>query len=154
MDTPDEIKAKLVDLARPIFDHAGMELVDLTIRRHGKELMVQVLADRPEGGISLEECSYLNRKLVDAIDNESALTQEYSLELSSPGIDRPLSTRKDFLRVKHANIRFHLSGPVGGKKEYIGILKDIKENSVVVETQKYGEITIPIGNIVKAVQVF
>lgn len=54
-----------------------MELVDLTIRRHGKELMVQVLADRPEGGISLEECSYLNRKLVDAIDNESALTQEY-----------------------------------------------------------------------------
>jgi ribosome maturation factor RimP len=154
MLTPVEIKEKVMKIAQPIFDDAGMELIELTLRRQGRELMIQVLADRPEGGITLEECSFLNRKLVDAIDAQLVVPQEYSLELSSPGIDRPLTSRKDFLRVKHADIRVHLSGPIGGKREYSGILKDILENSVVVETQKYGEITIPIGNIMKAVQVF
>lgn len=154
MVTPEEFKKDLIEFVQPLFDEAEFDLIELSVRRHGSEMVVQILADRPMGGISMEECSYLNRKLVDAIDAKSIITDEYSLELSSPGLDRPLSTKKDFLRVMHQEIRFHLMGPVGGKREYTGILKEVVNNGVLIETQKYGTITIPIGNIVKAVQVF
>lgn len=153
MVTIEELKKDLMAIAQPLFDEAGVDLIELNVRRHGSEMMVQVLADRPTGGISMEECSYLNRKLVDAIDAQAAI-DGYSLELSSPGLDRPLSTKKDFLRVMHQEIRFHLTGPVGGKREYSGILKEVMDDGVIIETQKYGTITIPIGNISKAVQVF
>ncbi len=154
MLTPEELKKNLLKLAQPICDEAGMDLIELNVRRHGGEVAVQVLADRPAGGISMEECSFLNRKLVETLDAQLAISQEYSLEVSSPGLDRALTTKKDFLRAVHQELRFHLSGPVGGKREYTGILTQVSESTVLVETQKYGEITIPIGNILKAVQVF
>ena len=154
MAAHEELKASLLELAQPVFDQAGVDLIELNIRRQGREYVIEILADRPTGGISLEECSFLNRKVVDLIDAENAVQQEYSLDLSSPGLDRPLKTRKDFLRVMHKDIRFHLTGPVGGKLEYSGILKEVKENAVMIETQKHGEITIPIANISKAMQVF
>ena len=153
MVTLEEFKKDLIEFVQPLFDEAEFELIELNVRRHGSEMFVQILADRPAGGISMEECSYLNRKLVDAIDAKAVITEDYSLELSSPGLDRPLSTKKDFLRVMHQEIRFHLTEPVGGKREYTGILKEATDNGVVIETQKYGTITIPIGNISKAVQV-
>lgn len=150
----EDLKKNLMELAQPLFDASGVELIELNIRRQGGEVMVQILADRPYGGISLEECSYLNRKVVDTIDAKGIIAQEYSLEVSSPGLDRPLKTRKDFLRVLHQEIRFVLTGRVGEKGEYTGILKEVLEDSVRIETEKYGEMTIPIGNILKAVQVF
>lgn len=153
MGASDELKERLLALVVPIFEQSALDLVELNVRRQGAEWVIQVLADRPGGGISLEECSYVNRKIVETIDAAEAVV-DYSLEVSSPGIDRPLKTKKDFLRVLHQDVRFHLSGPVGGKKEYIGLLKKVDDEGVVIETQKHGEITIPINNIVKAVLVF
>ena len=153
MSAPEELKQRLLNLAAPIFQQCALDLIELSVRRQGGEWAIQVLADRPGGGISLEECSFLNRRIVETIDVSQAVL-DYSLEVSSPGIDRPLKTKKDFERVLHQDVRFHLSGPVGGKKEYIGLLKRVDGEGVVIETQKHGEITIPINNIVKAVQVF
>ena len=154
MVTFEELKNELIVLAQPVFDEAGFDLIELNVRGHGGEVVVQIVADRPAGGISMEECSFFNRKMVDVIDARQAITQEYSLELSSPGLDRPLTTQKDFLRVMHQEIRFVLTGPSGGKREYTGILKEIRDNNVLVETQRNGAMTIPISNILKAVQVF
>ncbi|MBL8013289.1 MAG: ribosome maturation factor RimP [Candidatus Omnitrophica bacterium] len=153
MSTLEELKQKLEVLALPIADAAKLELVELNVRRKGSEWMIQVLADTLEGGISLEECSVLNRKLVEAID-AGQLVVDYSLEVSSPGIDRPLKTKRDFQRALHEDVRFHLSELVGGKKEYVGIVTRVNDTDVVIETQKHGEIKIPIGHIVKAVLVF
>jgi ribosome maturation factor RimP len=154
MASYEDLKADLLALVQPVFDAAGVDLIELNVRRQGRDFVIEILADRPSGGISMEECSFLNRKVVDLIDAEAAITEGYTLELSSPGLDRPLKTRKDFLRVMHQEIRFHLTGPTGGKLEYSGILKEVKENAVMIETQKHGEITIPIANISKAMQVF
>ncbi len=155
MFVAEELKKELLSLAQPLFDQAGVDLIELNVRKHGSEVLIEILADRPAGGISMEECSYLNRKVVEVIDASSAV-EDYSLELSSPGLDRPLKTRKDFLRVMHQEIRFMLTGPLGGKQkhEYTGVLKEVRDDSVFIETEKYGEITIPLGNIFKAVQVF
>lgn len=153
MFVAEELKKELLVLAQPLFDQAGIDLIELNVRKHGSEVVIEILADRPAGGISMEECSYLNRKVVEAID-ASCVIEDYSLELSSPGLDRPLKTRKDFLRVMHQEIRFILTGPLGGKHEYTGVLKEVRDDGVFIETEKYGEITIPLGNIFKAVQVF
>ncbi len=154
MFVAEELKKELLILAQPLFDQAGVDLIELNVRKQGGEVAIQIIADRPVGGISMEECSYLNRKVVEAIDNQAAVAEGYSLELSSPGLDRPLKTRKDFLRVLHQEIRFLLTVPLGGKHEYTGVLKEVRDDSVFIETEKYGEITIPMGNILKAVQVF
>ena len=154
MFVAEELKKELLALAQPLFDQAGVDLIGLNVRKQGSEVMIQIIADRPDGGISMEECSHLNRKVVEAIDNQAAITEGYSLELSSPGLDRPLETRKDFLRALRQEIRFLLTGPLGGKHEYTGILKEVRDDHVLIETQKYGEIIIPLGNIFKAVQVY
>jgi ribosome maturation factor RimP len=154
MRTQDELKADLSSLALPLFNEAGVDLIELNVRKHGAEVVIQVLTDFPSGGISLEQCSLLNRTLVDAIDRHHVIDGEYTVELSSPGLDRPLSTRKDFLRCLNKEIRFVLKLPVAGKREHTGILKEVREDAVCVDTERYGDVIIPIGHILKAVQVF
>jgi len=147
----EEIKEKLTALAEPLFVGSGADLIELNVRRQGREIAVQILADRPTGGITLEECSRLNRRMVEAIDQSGVLPpEEYSMEVSSPGLDRPLSTRKDFLRVTNQEIRFLLNGPWQGKQEYTGVLTEITDAAVVASTEKYGIIEIPMEKILKA----
>ena len=145
----EEFKKKVAVLAQLLFNETGIDLVELNVRRSGQEIVIQILADRPTGGITMEECSRLNRRMVESID-QSGETEEYSLELSSPGVDRPLKTSKDFLRVINQEIHFYLNGPWQGKHEYTGVLLEITDTAVVVRTEKYGIIEIPIENILKA----
>ena len=154
MRSPEELKQALASLAQPFCDEAGVDLIELTVRRQGGEFVVQILADFPRGGISLEQCSLLNRTIVEAIDRHNVVDGEYSLELSSPGLDRPLATRKDFLRVLDQEIRCVLKQPVAGKREHTGILKEVRDAEVCVATQRYGEVTIPFDHVQKAVVVF
>ena len=150
----DELKGQLSALAHPLCAKLGLELVELAVRRQGREFSVQVFTDRPTGGITLEECTDVNRGLGELIDQSGVLPpEEYSLEVSSPGLDRPLHTRKDFLRVVNQEVRFMLNGAWQGKHEYTGILTEITDINVVVHTEKYGIIEIPIENIVKALVV-
>lgn len=153
MYTPEELKQKLMILAQNVCDEAGVDLIELNVRRHGGEVIVQILADFPMGGINLEQCSLLNRCVVEVIDRNNAIDGEYSLELSSPGLDRPLSHRKDYLRVLNQEIRCVLKQPVEGKREHTGILKEVRDTQICVKTQKYGEVTIPIDQVTKALVV-
>jgi ribosome maturation factor RimP len=147
----DEVKEKLSSLAAPLCEAAGAELIELNVRRQGREVAIQLLTDRPTGGITIEECTLINRKMADAIDQSGLLPpDDYSLEVSSPGLDRPLKTRKDFLRVVNLELRFLLTGPWQGKQEYTGVLNEITDSAVVVATEKYGIIEIPVENILKA----
>jgi ribosome maturation factor RimP len=146
----EEIKDKLSSLAAPLCEAAGADLIELNVRRQGREIAIQILADRPAGGITIEECSLINRKMAETIDLTGTLPpEEYSLEVSSPGLDRPLKTRKDFLRVINQEVRFLLDGPWQGKQEYTGVLTEITDAAVVASTEKYGIIEIPVDKILK-----
>ena len=79
-------------------------------------------------------------------------TGNYSLEVSSPGLDRPLKTKKDFLRVSGREVVFYLSENLHGKKEHQGVIKDVSEEKVEVQT-KSGLVSIPFKIINKAVQI-
>ncbi|MFH0877130.1 MAG: hypothetical protein V1863_02770 [Candidatus Omnitrophota bacterium] len=130
----------------------GFVLVDLRLARAGGKLVLEILADRQEGGITLDECSRLNRELGDLVDRLGLLFEAYSLEVSSPGLDRPLVCAGDFKRVLGRDLRIFLKEPVGDRIEYLGHLVSIDADHIEINTQQK-TIKIPLGTINKAKQV-
>ena len=146
--TNQEIAEKILTLVQPLMTRAGIDMVDLKIGRHKNEVMIQILTDKPTGGISIEECSQLNRSLGEAIDQDGFLPLDcYALEVSSPGLDRPLKTYKDFLRNVNYEIRLMLNERLDGKKEITGVLMGATEVAVTLYTSKKVELVIPLANI-------
>ena len=82
----------------------------------------------------------------------SAIREDYILEVSSPGLDRPLKTQQDFLRVINRLVHFHLASPIHDKLDHEGLVNKAENGSVVIISD-YGEVTIPLNTINKAVQV-
>jgi len=116
------------------------------------QLVLQVLADRIEGGIRLDECVRLNRELGALVDNSGELKESYILDISSPGLDRPLSTVSDFRRYINREVRFFLKEPVEGKIEHCGRVVSVDEKQVDINTGKK-TIQIQLDKINKAKQV-
>ena len=139
-------------MIEPIANKLELDLVDLNLNRRGKAIVVDVIADKPLGGITMDECTLLNRELSEELEGQDIISEEYIVEVSSPGLDRPLKTQKDFNRVMNRDIRFHLTEMVDGKLEYQGKLKEIIEDSVILETPKQ-TVEISYSQIQKAIQV-
>lgn len=148
----DSLNEKILEIAKPFFEEIGAELVDLNVRRTHSQVHIQILADKPAGGITIDECSELNRKIGDAIEGQSLIGVHYLLEVSSPGLDRPLKTFRDFLRVRGREVRFFLSEPVEEKLEHAGVVQRIEGDQVVIESN-FSKIVIPLNKINKAKQV-
>ena len=149
LDT-DEIRRKVEMLTAPILASAGVDLVELSVGVYKQDVIIRFTADLPAGGITVGQCASLNHVIVEAIDADGFLGERgYSLEFSSPGLDRPLVTAKDFGRNLERVIRFWLKEPVEGKIEHRGLLMAADEKQIVVRTKKK-EIVLPLGQIVKA----
>lgn len=149
----EEIQEKVEAVALPLLAQAGVDLVELHIGRHKSNVLVQFTADLPGGGITMQQCASLNRAIVDAIDRDGFLGDDYALEFSSPGLDRPLKTFKDFQRNLGRPVRFWLSAPVEGKAEWTGVLTAAAPGALTVMLKKNKEIVLPLGQVIKGVQV-
>jgi ribosome maturation factor RimP len=152
----NEIHPKIESLARKVIEEAGMDLIELRVAGHKNDVLIQITADKPSGGISIGECAILNKTLAAAIEQESLLPPEvFSLELSSPGLDRPLVTRKDFTRFIGRKLRFWLTGPesIGRKKEVQGILNEVGENTLTIDAAGHHKLVLPLPAIVKGMLV-
>jgi ribosome maturation factor RimP len=132
--------------------HEGVEMADLVYHYEGRDLYLRILADKPDGGITLEECAHLNTQIGRILDENDILEQRYILEVSSPGLDRPLVTRSDFLRCLTRRVRFFLREKINGKTELEGIIKNVGDESVDVQLDAQ-IITIPLAQIAKAKQI-
>jgi len=144
-----EIISELKNIIENHLNTKNFDLVDLIYRYEGRDLVVRVLADRPEGGITMGECSQLNREIGAVLDEKDILQQGYILEVSSPGLDRPLKTKKDFLRYSNRNVIFFLREPVNGKLEFEGVINKADDNIVCIDVT--GSIVeIPINAVNKA----
>ena len=139
-------------IAMPFFSEMHVDLIDLKVNRYRGDVAIQIFADRPMGGITIGECSLLNRKIIEALDRENIATQAFTLEVSSPGLDRPLRTARDFQRIVGREVRFYLLEPVGERIEYAGTIRSVQEEQVVIETNGE-EIILPLGKINKGIQV-
>ena len=134
------------------FKAQGMELVDLICRFEGRDLFLRILADRLQGGITIDDCAYLNKGIGMILDEKNILQERYILEVSSPGLDRPLKTKDDFLRSINKKAKFFLSEKINGKMEWDGQIIGVTDPSVYIDVN--GEkIDLPLLKIIKASQI-
>ena len=148
----DKLLDKIKQAIEPYISNMGYEMADLSLSRTKNGWILRFLVDRPAGGISIQECAVLNEGLGGLLDKESILEEGYSLEVSSPGIDRPLVTKKDFLRIYGRWIRVFLNEPIKGKVEMEGILEAVKGDFLYLKSGKE-IVEVSLDKVKKAKQV-
>ena len=148
----EELTEQVKNISSPFLEQLSAELVDLKMRRQGRGIVIEILADKPTGGITMGECAVLNRNIVQKIETDHILSEEYSVEVSSPGMDRPLKSVKDFLRAVGRPARVHLLEPLEGKIEHEGIVREVLREQVIINKEEHS-IAIPIEKIALARQV-
>ena len=149
MVTREGLPGQLEEMIRPIILSEEMELVELELARERRKWYLRIYIDK-EGGVKLRDCENISRQVEILLDIEDPIPQEYILEVSSLGLDRPLKQRKDFLRCSGKLIRLITSMAVGGKKNFTGILKDTEEDRIQVELRNGKIVWISLSDIVKA----
>ena len=128
-----EIIERVKDLAAAYLAQNDIELVDILYRRESPGMVLRLLADKP-GGITLSECEALNIFLSMKLDEEGLIGDRYTLEVSSPGLDRPLKTDKDFERMIGREIDVNMYEPVDEKRHVDGRLIGMDRDAIVVES--------------------
>lgn len=128
----------------------GFELVDLKFYQRGIESSLILSVDTLQGGITLAGCSALNREIRDFLDKNALVCQPYTLEVSSPGLDRSLVSQKDFLRALNRKIRIFLKEPVNGRLEFSGKLLEASTDKINLELDNSLIAAISLNNIAKA----
>ncbi len=129
----EELNKELNELIGSCLSRQNLELVDFIYRYEGNNLVLMVLADRPEGDITLGECALLNRQLGQLLEEKNIIAGNYVLEVSSPGLDRCLKTQKDFSRCVNKEAVFFLNDLAGGKCQWQGVITKVDETSVFID---------------------
>jgi ribosome maturation factor RimP len=119
-------------LAVPICENYSFELVDVEFIKEGAYWYLRVYIDKP-GGISIDDCQMVSEKLSEKLDKADPIEQSYFLEVSSPGLDRPLKTQKDFEKYRGELVEVKLYQPLDGKRVYEGDLEGLIDNKVVIK---------------------
>ncbi len=144
----DELKKQLIGMIEPLVESKGMELVHLEYSG-GKNGHLHLYVDR-ENGVSLEDCESVNRTVSEMLDGKDPIPNAYTLEVSSPGLDRPLSKPKHYEHFAGNKIKLRTKEPINGRKNYSGELKGINDNLVIIELVDGGPVEIPFNDILKA----
>ena len=152
MEKMNPLVKSVENLAEPICVELGIELVEVTVRDCRGDVNIQVFADRPTGGIGMDECVTLNRRLALELDNVLDLGDNYTLEVSTPGLDRYFSWYRNLHRALGRDVRLLLKEPVSGKREISGNLIAVSEIDVILKTRQ-GEVVVPMEKIEKARQI-
>jgi ribosome maturation factor RimP len=126
------IDRRLAGIVTPTIEGMGYELVRLRLMG-GKRATLQIMAERPEGWIEVEDCARISRALSAVLDVEDPISGEYALEVSSPGIDRPLTRLKDFGRYEGYEVKLESSELIDGRRRFRGVLAGVQDDEVLIE---------------------
>lgn len=126
------IDRRIAAIITPTVEGMGFELVRLRLMS-GKKTTLQIMAERPEGGIEVEDCARISRAVSAVLDVEDPIGGEYVLEVSSPGIDRPLTRLKDFERYTEYEVRLETSQLIEGRRRFKGMLAGVEGSEVLIE---------------------
>ena len=135
-------------LAEPLCRAEGVELVQVEYQREHGGLTLRLYLDKP-GGVTLDDCADISRQLGDLLDVSLELTTPYRLEVSSPGLQRPLGKLSDFERFKGYPAKVRTTRPLNGQKNFSGILNGVSGLEVQLTLDK-GPVTIALSDIAKA----
>jgi ribosome maturation factor RimP len=138
-----------MELVEPVLREQGLELVDLELHPEGHGQILRLLVDR-EGGIDLEALSRLSRELSDLLDVSEPIHGRYTLEVSSPGMNRPLTKPEHFVRFLGTKARIRTAEPIDGQRNFLGTISAVTAGGVTVRIESGAETYIPFSNIEKA----
>lgn len=133
-------------LLLPLMEEHHFELVDVEFVKEAGTWFLRAYIDKP-GGITIDDCELISRALSDLLDEKDFIEEAYILEVSSPGLGRPLKKDKDFARSLGESVEVRLFRAVEKQKEFTGILKNWDKDTVTLEFEDEAEMTIERSNI-------
>ena len=129
---------RLAEIITPVIEGMGFELVRVRYMG-GKTAMVQIMAERPGGGIEVDDCARISTAVSATLDVEDPIEDAYTLEVSSPGIDRPLTRLKDFETWTGYEAKLETADMIDGRRRFKGALQGTDGNEVLIEIEVNGE---------------
>jgi len=150
-DIPEELRI----LIEPVVDDAGFELVDVLLARGGKPWTLRITIDTPEcdGRVSVGSCAVVSREIGSQLDVADSMKANYRLEVSSPGLDRPLTREKDFTTACGCEIQIETKQPVAGRRRFRGVLVRFEDRVAVIDVAG-SEVEIPFADVLKAKTIY
>ena len=142
------VRERVKAIALPLLKEQGLELLEVQYRREQHGWILRLVVDRP-GGVSLDDCVAVSRELSQILDIEDFIDQAYNLEVSSPGLDRPLKNLADFQRFKGRMAKVVTSEPLAREHVFIGRIQETEGESIVLEVGRR-EVIIPFTQVARA----
>jgi ribosome maturation factor RimP len=143
------IVQKAEAILEPLLKAEGLSLVDIAYQWERGGWVLRVLIDRKQG-VSLDDCARVSREFGQLLDVEDIIPHAYRLEVSSPGLDRPLKNEADFVNYTGRRVRIKTKDPVSGRRNFKGDLLGCTEGKVMVKVDGSEVFTIPVSSILKA----
>ena len=137
------IDRRLAEVVTPVIEDLGFELVRVRYQG-GRTPTVQIMADRPDGGIEVDECGVISTAVSAHLDVEDPIEEAYNLEVSSPGIDRPLTRLKDFDTWDGYVAKIETNETIDGRRRFKGTLQGTEGSEILIEIEEHGQ-PITIG---------
>ena len=143
-----EVIERVHRLVGSVFLSEGLELVEVEYRREARGWVLRLYVDK-EGGITLDDCAKISREIGRNLDVEDLIATPYILEVSSPGLTRPLKTEKDFMKYRNRLVKVRTSQPVENRRQFMGRLRGVGEERIQIEVD--GKVfLVPLSFIAKA----
>lgn len=129
-----KVEEVVTEMSEPLAGSLELELVDVEFVKEGPSWFLRIFIDKP-GGITHDDCKAMSQKLSDLLDEKDPIPQSYILEVSSPGIERPLKKAGDFVRFSGHKVRASLFAAVDGQKELVGELEGLRDENVIINVK-------------------
>ena len=142
----EDIEKRTEELVQPIVDAHQFELVDVEFVKEGGNRFLRAYIDKP-GGIAVDDCEVVSRALSDLLDKEDYIADSYILEVSSPGLGRPLKKEKDYKRSIGKEVEIRLYRPINREKEFVGVLTSYTDTTVTIGNDDGESITFEKADI-------
>lgn len=146
-ETTEEVVKKIEDIVLPVLKDMELELVDIEYLQEGGYWYVRIYIEKLAGDVSLDDCAKVSMAVEDDIDK--LIDNKFFLEISSPGVERPLKKEKDYIRFTGSKIKISLKHKINEKKNFEGILSKFEDSTLFLITEN-AELEIPFKEVRKA----
>ena len=149
-----DVVGRIMELAKPLTASLGLELVEVEYRQEGRQMALRLYIDR-EGGVTLDDCAAVSRELAEILDVEDFIHGHYNLEVSSPGINRPLKKATDYERFTGRLVKIRTFEPLADdagnkRKTFVGLLFGLESGVVRLKLTEGQTAGIPLEKVAKA----
>ncbi len=144
----DTVDKRVEAVALPVLEEMGLELVEVQYRREQHGWVLRLIIDKQDG-VSLDDCATVSREISQLLDIEDFVDQAYNLEVSSPGLNRPLKSMTDFQRFTGRKAKIKTIEPIAGEHVFIGRIKKTEGETIILEVGRR-EVAMPFSQVARA----